>query len=161
MHVADIMTSAPATIEQGASVTRAFQLMLDNEYQQLPVLSENGHLVGIIHQRDCRCALGLPEPSAANCETDAPLTTQVAPAKTLWVQHYMQPAPIVVEPETPAHEAARLMTTHHVRALPVMRGETLVGIVTVSDLLIAFMRLLRQGDAQSEKREGDRRWRLA
>ncbi|MCC6613918.1 MAG: CBS domain-containing protein [Anaerolineae bacterium] len=161
MHVADIMTSAPVTIEQGASVSRAFQLMLENEYQQLPVLSENGHLVGIIHQRDCRCALGLPEPNAISCDDDIPIPARVAPAKTLWVHHYMQPAPIVVEPETPAHEAARLMTTHHVRALPVMRGETLVGIVTVSDLLIAFMRLLRQSDAQAEKRDGNRRWRLA
>jgi len=161
MHVADIMTSAPLTIEQGASVTRAFQLMLDNEYQQLPVLSDNGHLVGIIHQRDCRCALGLPEPNAFICEKDARGAARVAPAKTLWVQDYMQPAPIVVEPETTAHEAARLMTTHHVRALPVMRGETLVGIVTVSDLLIAFMRLLRQSEAQAEKRDGGRRWRMA
>lgn len=161
MHVADIMTSTPITIEQGASITRAFQLMLDNEYQQLPVLSENGHLVGVIHQRDCRCALGLPEPRATNCGTEMPIETRISPPKNLWVQHYMQPAPIIVEPETPVHEAARLMTTHHVRALPVMRGETLVGIVTVSDLLIAFMRLLRSGDAHSDQIDVGKRWRMA
>lgn len=155
------MTRAPVTIDQGASVTRAFQLMQDNEYQQLPVLSESGHLIGIIHQRDCRCALGLPEPNATSCEDDSPLTSRMPPGKTLWVQHYMQPAPIVVEPETTAHEAARLMTTHHVRAIPVMRSETLVGIITVSDLLIAFMRLLQQDDEQAEKRDGNKRWKMA
>jgi CBS domain-containing protein len=56
----------------------------------------------------------------------------------------MTPAPIVVEPEMDADEAARLMLTNHIGCLPVMRSETLVGIVTTSDMLVAFMNLYKR-----------------
>jgi predicted transcriptional regulator len=57
------------------------------------------------------------------------------------VRSVMTPAPIVIEPDAPVHEAARLMLAAYIRCLPVMRSETLIGIVTTSDLLIAFMNL--------------------
>jgi CBS domain-containing protein len=53
----------------------------------------------------------------------------------------MSPAPIVVEPSAPAEEAVRLMLMNRIGSLPVMRSETLIGIVTKSDILLAFMRL--------------------
>jgi predicted transcriptional regulator len=51
----------------------------------------------------------------------------------------MTPAPTVVEPGTSADEAARLMLMHEIGCLPVMRSETLVGIITRSDILLAFI----------------------
>jgi CBS domain-containing protein len=54
----------------------------------------------------------------------------------------MSPAPIIIEPDSSVEEAARLMLTHHIGCLPVMRGETLVGIITTSDLVIALINLL-------------------
>jgi len=53
----------------------------------------------------------------------------------------MTPAPIVVEPNAAASEAARLMLTHRIGCLPVMRVETLVGVITRSDILVAFMNI--------------------
>ena len=142
MFVADIMTRDPVTIRQGATLTRALKIMLEREYQQLPVLSDQGHVIGLISQRDCRRILDLPE-SGSELEALAAINGK---HDKLRVGDHMRPAPIVVEPDTPVHEAARLMTTHHVRCLPVMRGETLVGIITTSDLLIAFMRTLRRDE---------------
>jgi len=60
-------------------------------------------------------------------------------ANHLPVRAIMTPAPIIVEPNTSADEAARLMLVNHISCLPVMRGETLVGIITTSDILMAFM----------------------
>ena len=53
----------------------------------------------------------------------------------------MTPAPIVVPPEAPAEEAARRMLQNRISCLPVMRDETLVGIVTRTDIVAAFMNL--------------------
>jgi CBS domain-containing protein len=136
MLVSEIMTFDPITIDQNASVARALEIMVEMEYQQLPVMSDQGHVVGLISQRECRRALGIGDGHvSANSHKHK---------EDVRVHRHMQPAPIIVEPETPLYEAARLMTTHHLRALPVMRGESLVGILTVSDLLIAFMRILRR-----------------
>jgi acetoin utilization protein AcuB len=52
----------------------------------------------------------------------------------------MTPAPIIVEPDTSAAEAARLMLVNQISCLPVMRGETLIGILTSSDIFMAFIR---------------------
>lgn len=137
MLVAEIMTSVPVTIEPTAAVFQALQVMMEMEFHQLPVLSEQGHLIGIINQRDCQRALGLDPWCGPHDPSDA---------NTPQVRTYMRPAPVVVEPRTPVQEAARLMTMHHLRCLPVMRDESLVGILTVSDLLIAFMQTLHKTD---------------
>jgi acetoin utilization protein AcuB len=135
MLVSEIMTHEPVTIAPAANVSQALDAMIELEFHQLPVLSEQGHLIGIINQRDCQRALGLDPWCGPNTRSSGSHAE---------VRHYMRPAPIVVEPRTPVQEAARLMTIHHLRCLPVMRDESLVGILTVSDLLIAFMQTLHR-----------------
>jgi acetoin utilization protein AcuB len=144
MVVADMMTLHPLTTTPNTSVAAALRLMMQHEYHQLPVMSSQGHVVGIINQRDCRRALGMADPAAP------------IPDNPARVGDHMQPAPISVEPNTPVQEAARLITTHHIRALPVIRGETLVGIITVSDLLIAFMQTLRKYEGDHALDDGTR-----
>lgn len=61
-------------------------------------------------------------------------------AYNLLIGTIMTPAPIVTEPDAFVSEAARLMLTYHINCLPVMRGETLVGILTSSDILTAFVK---------------------
>jgi CBS domain-containing protein len=88
--------------------------------------------VGVISDRDCRYALNSPFILREKWQ-DEELTDN------LMVRAVMTPAPIIVEPQAPASEAARLMLKHRIGCLPVMRVETLVGIVTRSDMLVAFM----------------------
>lgn len=51
------------------------------------------------------------------------------------VQDLMTPNPFVVEPETSLYDAYTLLFEKEIRRLPVVRGKTLVGIVTLSDIL--------------------------
>lgn len=134
MNVADIMTDKPVTISYNATLREALELMQTIGCQHLPVLDSESHLIGILSDRDCRKALQMPE---LNPEQWA--ATELV--DHLKVRSLMTPAPIVTEPNTSASEAARLMLKHHISCLPVMRSETLVGIVTKSDLLVAFMRI--------------------
>lgn len=133
MNVAEIMTSKPTTIRHNGTLGQALTLMEEIGCRHLPVMSAQDHLIGIVSDRDCRLALNSPHLLRERWQDDV-VTNQTV------VSAIMTPAPIVVEPDTSIYEATRLMLNNHISALPVMRGETLVGIVTTSDLLMAFLR---------------------
>lgn len=140
MNVVDIMTASPVTIRVDKTLRTALELMEEHHCKHLPVLSAGGHLVGVLSDRDCRYALNSPFVKRDSWQTDE-LVDRVP------VRAVMSPAPIIVEPDAPSSDAARLMLTHRVGCLPVMRGETLVGIITRSDILIAFMHIHKRYEA--------------
>jgi CBS domain-containing protein len=134
MNVSDIMTSRPATIRHDQTLRQALELMDQIGCHHLPVISRDGHMVGILSDRDCRKAL-----NQATLARDTWADNDIA--KHIHVRAVMTPAPIITEPDAKAEEAARLMLGNHISCLPVMRSETLVGIVTKSDILLAFMKV--------------------
>jgi acetoin utilization protein AcuB len=134
MNVSDMMTAKPTTIRPEHTLRHALELMEQVGCHHLPVISREGHLVGILSDRDCRKALNTPILHRPYWE-DADLATHIQ------VRSLMSPAPIVTEPDAHADEAARLMLVHRISCLPVMRSETLVGIVTKSDILLAFIKM--------------------
>jgi acetoin utilization protein AcuB len=134
MNVSDIMTARPVTIDQDRTLREALEAMEQVGCHHLPVTGFNSHLVGILSDRDCRTALNSPYILREHWQDDELINTLI-------VRAMMTPAPIIVEPDAAAAEAARMMLKYHISCLPVMRSETLVGIVTTSDLLIAFMQM--------------------
>lgn len=139
MNVSDMMTARPVTTGQDSTLHEAIEAMARIGCHHLPVLSVEGHIVGIITESDCRRALDAPSISTGDAAWDQM-------ARERLVRSYMSPAPIIVEPDMPADEAARLMLAHHVSCLPVMRSETLIGIITTSDILMAFIRQQKHKD---------------
>ena len=139
MNVGDIMTGRPVTIPSNGTLRQALKLMRSHSFRHLPVISSDGHLVGILSDRDCRLALNSPTMLRHRAHDETILNHTI-------VASIMTPAPIVVEPNMSAAEAALLMVDHAISALPVMRAETLVGIVTTSDVLLAFARSQRAHD---------------
>jgi acetoin utilization protein AcuB len=137
MNVSDIMTARPVSVQPQSTLRQALELMQKVGCHHLPVLSAERHLVGILSDRDCRTALNSPYMLREGWQ-DENLVDQ------LLVGAIMTPAPIVIEPDAFAEEAARLMLVNQINCLPVMRGETLVGIVTSSDVLSAFVRMCQR-----------------
>jgi acetoin utilization protein AcuB len=137
MNVSDLMTHKPVTIRVDQKLRDALEAMEYVGCHHLPVMSKDGHLIGILSDRDCRTALNSPHTLRERWQ-DEEL------ADKLQVRAMMTPAPIVVAPEAPADEAVRMMLKNNISCLPVMRDETLVGIVTRSDILLAFMSLLQR-----------------
>jgi len=137
MNVSDIMTSQPATVHPHSTLRQALETMLRVGCHHLPVLSGEKHLVGILSDRDCRTALNSPYVLHEGWQDENLIDH-------LLVGSVMTPAPIVIEPDAFADEAARLMLVNQINCLPVMRGETLVGIVTSSDVLSAFVRMCQR-----------------
>lgn len=140
MNVSDIMTKKPTTARLDTTLREALETMEELGCHHLPVLGTNGHLIGILSDRDCRTALNSPHILRERWQ-DEDLATNLP------VRAMMTPAPIVIAPEAAAEEAARLMLKNQISCLPVMRDETLVGIVTRSDILLAFMQLTQRMDS--------------
>jgi acetoin utilization protein AcuB len=60
------------------------------------------------------------------------------------VNAVLTPNPTTIAPDADAAAAARLMLEHKIRALPVADGETVVGVVSVSDVLEDYIRAARR-----------------
>lgn len=141
MNVVDIMTAHPITIGVHQTLQNALEVMDQNRIKHLPVVSSDNHIIGIVSDRDCRYALNSPFISREHWRAEGNRI------KNLSLRTIMTPAPIIVEPHVPASEAARLMLLHRIGCLPVMRAETLIGIVTRSDVLVAFMSIHQRYEA--------------
>ncbi len=132
MNVAEIMTERPATVRLHSTLREVLDLMEQIGCHHMPVLNTENHVIGIISDRDCRLAMNSPYIMRERWQ-DEELVNH------LYARMIMSAAPVVIAPEDNAEDAAKLMLSRRISCLPVMRDETLVGIVTRSDILLAFI----------------------
>jgi len=135
MLVRDRMTLNPVTITPEVSVTDALRLMSEKKIRRLPVIDNQGNLVGIVSDRDLLLASPSPATSLAIWEIHELLAK-------LTVEKMMTREVITVPEDTPLEEAARIMADSRIGGLPVMRDRTLVGIISESDLFKTLLQLL-------------------
>lgn len=133
MKVRDLMTTTPTTVSPDMPVLEARELMAKHRFRHLLVV-EDGSLQGVITDRDIRLNL----PSQATSLSVWELNYLLA---RLTVGTVMTKAVVMVEPARGAVEAARLMLDHKIGCLAVTEGDRVVGIVTESDFLRAFVQL--------------------
>lgn len=134
MCVADIMIADPVTVCPADSIGTAVRRMRACGHRCLPVV-DGQRLVGVVTDYE----LG----RAAN----SPLV-----AREPWHDHFlldyidvrscMLREPVTVTPQSAIREAARLVCEADVCGLPVVSGQTLVGLVTITGLLNHLIRLL-------------------
>ena len=134
MIVRELMTGAVITAPPWMPILEARNLMIKERIRHLPVRAPGGELLGMITDRDIRLNLPSQATSLSVWEIKHLLSK-------LTVDEVMTQAVITVGPDRPALEAARLMMEHQIGALPVEDGGCLVGIVTETDLLRAFIRM--------------------
>jgi acetoin utilization protein AcuB len=134
MLVKERMSRNPITIKSETPVTEAQALMKREKIHHLPVLDREGRLVGIVTEKDLLYA----SPSPATTLSVYEMTSLLA---KLTVDRVMSAKPLTVTEDVPLEEAARIMADRNIGGLPVMRGATLVGIITESDLFRVFIEL--------------------
>jgi acetoin utilization protein AcuB len=127
--VRDIMSVKPITVDPETLMLEARQRMMDGRIRHL-VVTEDSRIVGIVTDRDIRLNLPSPATSLSVWEINFLLAR-------LTVREVMTGSVVVVDPDRPAAEAARIMLDHKIGALPVVDGGRLVGIVTESDFVRA------------------------
>ncbi len=134
MLVRDWMTHDPQTVSATTPVLEAMQRLREGGFRRLPVVQED-RLVGIVTDRDLKEAT----PSKATTLSIYELNYLLS---KLLVRDVMVASVITVQPEDPIEHAALLMEEHRVSGLPVVTGGAIVGIVTITDLLRAFVGFL-------------------
>jgi CBS domain-containing protein len=132
MRVGDLMTAKPITVAPGTPMLEARQRMVEERIRHLVVV-EDGRVAGIVTDRDIRLNLPSPATSLSVWEINFLLAR-------LTVGNVMTSTVLVVEPDRPIAEAARIMIDHKIGALPVVDDGQLVGILTESDFVRAMAR---------------------
>jgi acetoin utilization protein AcuB len=128
------MKANPITVGPLDSFRHAMNLIRQRGIRHLPVV-EGGRLVGIVTDRDVRQA----SPSAATSLEIHELHYLLEKIK---IRDIMTSEVVTAMPEMPIEAAARLMLTHRIGSLPVLRGMALVGIITETDILSAFVEVM-------------------
>lgn len=141
--VRDYMTADPQTLDIKSTLLDAVLMLRRVELRHIPIL-ENGRLVGILTDRDvARFApsmlMGLSPQDYNRVFEDTPV------AKVMTRNLYR------TTPEAPLAEAVNLLYNHKLGCLPVLEGDRLVGIITVSDMLRALHNLIAANPGSSEQ----------
>jgi acetoin utilization protein AcuB len=116
------------------SVPDARAFMKKEKVGRLPVLDKDNRLVGIVTERDLINA----SPSVATTLDMYEMSYLLSKLK---VEKVMQKKVITIDENVVVEEAARIMVDNNISALPVMRGDALVGIVSDGDLYRLFIKL--------------------
>ncbi|MEZ4518192.1 MAG: CBS domain-containing protein [Chloroflexota bacterium] len=135
MLIREYMTPNPITVRPDTTVPAALRLMRDENIRRLPVLDDQGLLVGIVSDKDLLYASPSPATTLAMWEIPDLLAK-------IRVGQVMSRNVITISVKTPLEEAARVMADNKVGGLPVMQGSTLVGIITETDLFKQLLELL-------------------
>jgi acetoin utilization protein AcuB len=125
------MSGDPATVGPKEPLQRVIELLRRRDIRSVAVL-DGGELIGVVTDRDVR---------------------QVAPAFPLIrdegeIRHYsenltvtaaMTANPMTIGADAPLSEAAKILETYRISSLPVLDQQKFVGILSVADLLRAFV----------------------
>ncbi|MCD6548417.1 MAG: CBS domain-containing protein [Thermodesulfobacterium sp.] len=115
--VTEVITASPEdTVEEAIQLMRRFSI------RHIPVV-ENAKLVGLVTESNLRAYL-----SSEKLQF---------PLKEVMILN-----PITVDPETTIDEAARIIYKYKIGGLPVVRKGKLIGIITITDILEAFIELM-------------------
>ena len=143
MRAGDIMTADMISVEPDAAIMQAIRLMLQNRISGLPVVTPEGKLVGIVSEGDLlrRAELGTQRRRPRWLEFligPGQLANEYVHACGRKVREVMTTDVQTITENTPLDETVALMERHHIKRVPVMRGEKPVGIVTRANLMRAL-----------------------
>ena len=142
MNVEDIMTPEVVTVAPGASLKQAANLLLEHRISGLPVVDNQGHVLGVVSEADIlqKEAPGLQVPGALAWLVGLDGEVDRSKLEARVVGEAMTSPPLTIAAHCPVSLAARRMSEKGVNRLPVVENGELVGIVTRADLVRAFVR---------------------
>ncbi|RMD85645.1 MAG: CBS domain-containing protein [Candidatus Dadabacteria bacterium] len=130
MLVSELMTKNPVSLTKEDTVRDAVEKMYELDIRHLPVLDEEGAVLGIVTDKDISSCLALGDISDNNSE-------EVEERLSVSVLDIMHEGAITVTEESPISDVIEIMVENKFGAVPVVSSDDgkLIGIVSYIDLL--------------------------
>ena len=163
MKAADVMVRDVITVKPDDKVADAIELLSTYDISALPVVDDNGKIVGILSEADLiqREEIGTQTQHQRWLEAILPaskLAEEFAKSHGQRVDEVMTTHVVAASENTSLSEIARLLEKHRIKRIPIVENGVLVGIVSRSNLIQALASA--QAHAQDEEPETDRQIRL-
>jgi CBS domain-containing protein len=153
MKVGDFMSTPVVTVRPDSPIMDAAQLMLKHHVSGLPVVDDNGRVVGIVTEHDLLRRTDRPSSQQPYwlllMIEGAAVAKEFVRFDDAKVKEIMTSDPLVVMEDTPIEDVCRMMEQRGIKRLPVAQDGRLVGIVSRADLVRALataIRLLTQAN---------------
>ena len=124
MKIKSLMIPDHITIKENASIEDAIEVMKYNSIRHLPVVEKKNRLKGFVTLADLKQGL-IPSLVAGVSLSDLIIKD-----------------PITVGPDDDVEIAAQLIYKHKIGGMPVVKRDKLVGIITETDILRAFIDMM-------------------
>ena len=138
MTIEEVMTRDVITVAPTAPIHKAAQLMVEHGVSGLPVVDDDGRLVGIISEGDLilrQTRRGEKPWWSRFFEDGEQLVREYQRAMGTTVGEVMTREVITISPVWGIETAATILQNRRIRRLPVVLDGQLVGIVTRADLI--------------------------
>lgn len=131
-HLLDINGRTPITVRSDESVREAVHKLVSHNIGALPVVDADGRLVGIVSERDI--ARGLDGLGAAFVDQ--------------LIGELVKRRVITCAPHDSIVDIVLLMKDQHIRHMPVVDGDQLVGVISIRDVMGAWMGAIEEENRQ-------------
>lgn len=165
MNVSDVMNAQVRTALATDSVSLAMRVMLGARVSGLPVVDEQGHLVGILTEGDLvrRAEVGTDRHRARWLEIvlgPRRMAAEYVDTHSRRVGDLMTRDVVTIDQSAPLADAVALMEKHRIRRIPVTHEGKLAGILSRADLIRAFLHALPAETAVAGMSDEDIRLRI-
>jgi len=155
MLATDVMRSSFATVKPTTPLIDAARLLLQTNQRGLPVLDDDGHLVGIVSEGDLlhRDELGVSPPAGnwlevlLGIEEGGPARERM---RALGVATIMSPDPVFVGEDATVDDVVAEMDRRRVGQLPVVCADKVIGMISRFELIAALEHSLSRGEKSAE-----------
>jgi len=143
MKAADVMVSAVISVRPNARIEEVASILLANRISAVPVVNEEGELVGIVSEGD------LMRRAETGTDRHRPWWLEYLAGKQVLAADYvkshshkvadiMTRSVITAAPDTPLGDVATLLERNRIKRVPIVQNGQVVGIVSRANLLQAF-----------------------
>ncbi len=142
MKVKELMTKKVKTVTPEDSVEKVFLFFNFERIRHLPVV-EKKKIVGMVSDRDLKKVMGsLKIRKEISKKGELYVTIKKRKVKTI-----MKRGVLTIPLNAEASQAAAIMVKKRIGALPVVKGGELMGIITSTDILKAYIKLSNQSNS--------------
>jgi CBS domain-containing protein len=139
VKVKEVMTAEVASVRRSTSISEVAELMARKKVSGVPVLDDEGSVVGVISERDFLRTMGDDQSGTfmdviADCLRGGKCLT--APIRIRHAEDIMSAPAVTVTPDAPLMEVANIMARQSINRVPVVDATgKLVGIASRADVV--------------------------